>query len=76
MHSGSQLQKRRRDFGNTSSRKGQEYANSIHLNRVRNHRRSIDPGYGHRNPGGAGMEDLPEGEVSDSDYEIDGMKCE
>ena len=42
---------------------------------VRNHRRSIYPGYGHRNPGRAGMEDLPEGKVSDSVDEIDGMKC-
>ena len=71
----SRLQKSRRDFGTTSSRKGQEYADSINLNRLRNHRRSIDPGYGHRNPGGAGMEDLPEGEVSDSDYEIEEINC-
>lgn len=72
MRSGSQMQKRRRNFRSTSSRKGQEYADSIDFNCLRNHRRSIDSGYGHRNPGSAWMEDLPEGEVSDSDYEIDG----
>ena len=30
---------------------------------------------GHRNPGRAGMEDLPEGKVSDPVDEIDGMNC-
>lgn len=62
-------------FMSRTNRKGQEYADSIHLNRLCNHRRSIYPGYGHRNPGSAGMEDLPEGKVSDSVDEIDGMKC-
>lgn len=46
---------------------------SIDFNYLCNHRRSIYPGYGHRDPSRAGMEDLPEGKVSDPVDEIDGM---
>ena len=52
---------------------GRKHADSIDFNSVCNHRRSIYPGYGHRDPGRAGMEDLPEGKISDSVDEIDGM---
>ena len=52
-----------------------KHADSIDFNCVCDYRRSIYPGYGHRNPGRAGMEDLPEGKVSDPVDEIDGMNC-
>ena len=55
--------------------RGRKHADSIDFNCVCDYRRSIYPGYGHRNPGRAGMEDLPEGKVSDPVDEIDGMNC-